>query len=696
MHKSLAWTTLAVAFFPAQAQQVAGTGSPALAPVMVQGGRLAQRQFDTPGAVHVVDAEAIRTAGPQVNLSEALGPVPGLVSLNRNNYAQDLQISIRGFGARAPFGLRGIRLLADGIPASTPDGQGQASTVALTSAQRIEVLSGPLAQIHGNASGGVIQTTTREAGERPEGQALLAVGAYGLQRTDWQASGRMGERGQLGLVADYSTFATDGWRDNSAAKRTHFNGVITHDAAPGSRIRLVANVFDMPLAEDPLGLTAAQLANPQSAGTNAEARRTRKIVSQEQVGVVLEQRLGADLSLTARLYTGRRSNLQYQASNAWVGLERRFHGLGLQLQGQARTGAESRVSWVVGMDRERSGEQRQGGAAANGEKSGGLTRNEWNQSGNGDLFGQANWHLGERWTLTTGLRHSDVTLKSRDEYLSDQVDGSGSVRYRSTSPVLGLTWHARNNLNFYINHGQGFETPTLAEAAYTVVGNTVSGRFNPTLAAARSRHLEMGLKWNAGPATRLDLALFRIDTRDEIVAVQSTAGRTAFANATNTDRQGLELSARHSWSAHWRAVGALSLIDATYASAFNAVPAGRSLPAVPEQQLFASLGWSQHGFALAGQRVRQGAEVTLDVLGRSRLWADDANTARAPGYGLVNLRMRQRWQSGGTLFEAFAGVDNLADRRTVGSVIVNQSSGGFYEPGLPRTWLVGLQARFQR
>ncbi len=696
MMKTWLLASLAVAACPAVAQQAdtaQSSGEPqALAPVLVQGGRLAQRQFDAPGSVHVVEGDAIRSAGPQVNLSEALGAVPGLVSLNRNNYAQDLQISIRGFGARAAFGLRGLRLITDGIPASTPDGQGQASTVALTSAQRIEVLTGPLAQIYGNASGGVIQTTTREAGDKPEAQVMLATGAYGLRRTDWQASSRLGQQGQVGLVADYSTFDSDGWRANSAAKRTHFNGVLTYDASPGTRIRLVANLFDMPLAQDPLGLTAAQLTDPSAAGTNAVARRTRKIVSQEQVGAVLEHRLGNGMQLTARLYTGQRSNLQYQSGNTWVGLEREFHGLGLQLQGERRLAPELRMSWVVGLDRERSGEQRQGGTASGGEKAGAPTRNEWNESGNGDVFAQANWHLGGRWTLTTGLRRSEVQLRSRDDYLTDGVDGSGQVRYRATSPVLGLTWHATDHLNVYVNHGKGFETPTLAEAAYTTSGNTVVGQFNTALAAARSRHLEAGLKWNATPSTRLDLAAFRIDTQDEIAAALSSSGRTAFANATGTRREGLELSLRQGLSAHWRTVGALSLIRATYDEPFNGVAAGNRLPGVPGHQLFASLAWSQRGFAPAGRAPRAGAEAAIDVVNRARLWADDANTASAPGYTLVNLRVRQRWAMGPARLEAFAGLDNLADRRTTGSVIVNQSGAAYFEPGLPRTWLLGLQA----
>ena len=192
--------------------------------VTVQSGRLEQKQFDAPASVYAIDADTLRSSGPQVNLSDALNRVPGVVALNRNNYAQDVQISIRGFGARAAFGLRGIRLITDGIPASIPDGQGQASTVSLTSTERIEVLTGPLAQLYGNASGGVIQTFTREAGAGPELQNQLFIGSFGMTRTDWQMSDRLG---QVGIVADYSTFGIEGYRANSDARRQQLNSVIT-------------------------------------------------------------------------------------------------------------------------------------------------------------------------------------------------------------------------------------------------------------------------------------------------------------------------------------------------------------------------------------------------------------------------------------------------------------------------------------
>lgn len=684
-----AWTLFGSVSVAAMAQ----TTDPTLSEVTVQSGRLEQRQFDAPGSVQALDAQVIRT-GLQVNLSDALQQVPGVVALNRNNYAQDVQISIRGFGARAPFGLRGIRLITDGIPATIPDGQGQASTVSLTSTERIEVLTGPLAQIYGNASGGVIQTFTREASAQPEFLNQLYVGSYGQTRTDWQVSGRTG---QVGIVADYSTFGIDGYRSHSDTRRQQLNSVITLDSQPGTRWKLVVNLFDMPYAKDPLGLTASQLASPSQAGTNAIARNTRKTVQQDQLGLVLDHRIDRDLSLMARVYGGHRDNLQYQALNTWVGLKRQYDGWGLQLKGQAQWQAIP-FEWVAGVDKDFAGEQRQGGAAIVGQMTGVPTRDEWNQASNQDYFAQANWFVDERWTLTTGVRSSRVDLRSRDDYLSDG-NGSGAVQYRATNPVLGLTWHVTDQWNVYANQGKGFETPTLSEAAYTTSGATVSGLFNPNLRAATSLHRELGSKWTPSRATQLTAAWFHISTDNDIVSEVSSGGKTSYVNATRTVREGLELNLRHQWSKHWKTVGSLTTMHATYdqsytTSASGTVPAGNRLPGIPQQQAFASLQWSQTGFSASSQTPPTGLEAAIDWMARSSLWANDANTEAAPGFGVLNARLKQRFMPmERVLMEAYLGVDNLTDRQTVGSVIVNQSSRQFYEPGLPRAWVVGLQTK---
>ena len=688
---------LCLSVFPSSVLH-AQTATNELKEIIVQSGRLEQKQFDAPASVYTIDADTLRSSGPQVNISDVLNRAPGVVALNRNNYAQDVQISIRGFGSRAAFGVRGIRLITDGIPASMPDGQGQTSTVSMTSTDRMEVLTGPLAQLYGNASGGVIQTFTREAGEKPEAQVNLYTGSFGMQRTDWQISQRSGN---VGLVADYSTFSIDGYRQQSSAERKQLNSVITVDAKPDTRFKFIVNIFDMPIAKDALGLTATQLAaDPSQAGTNAIARNTRKTVKQEQVGAVAEHRVNSDLKFQARVYGGTRTNLQYQSTNAWTGLDRRFEGLGLQANGKGSVFNGQQVTWVAGMDFDHAQEQRQGGTASVGEKTGDLTRNELNEATNKDYYAQANWSVGERFTLTTGARQSNVTLKSRDD-MPTPVDGSGSVTYKATSPVLGLTWHAQDNLNLYINHGKGFETPTMVEAAYTSNGPNVAPleKFNPNLQASRSKHLELGTKWLPSVSTRVDAAWFQINTQNEIVAVNSS-GKTAYDNAAQTKREGFELALRNQHTANWRTQASATVMNATYqaGSASYSPPNGNSLPAIPKHQLFASLQWSEKGFAQAGQKPALGMEAGLDVIHRSSMWANDANTttadyALAPSYTVLNARVRQRYQVGAARVEAFIGVDNLTNKDTVSSVIINQFSKQYFEPGLPRSWVIGVQSQ---
>ena len=663
--------------------------------ILVQSGRLTQRQFDAPTAIYTIDAETIRNSGPQVNLSDVLARAPGVVAFNRNNYAQDVQISVRGFGARSAFGLRGFRLITDGIPATTPDGQGQASTVSLTSAEKIEVLTGPLAQLYGNSAGGVIQVFTREADLTPTAQAQIFKGSYGLERTDWQFSQRAGK---VGFVADYSTFDIQGYRNNSQARREQLNSVVTADLSADTRLKLIANVFRMPFAKDPLGLTAAQfLTNPKQAGNFALINDSRKTVNQEQAGAVLEHKLDKDSRIQARIYGGNRENLQYQAASAtagsWVGLERDFHGLGLQIQGKQNLQGGKAVDWVAGFDQDYAGENRQGGSAAAGQKTGNVNRKELNESSNRDYFAQANWRVMPDWTFVTGVRQSHVQLKSKDDYLTDGVNGSGSVSYKAANPVMGATWHVSDHLNIYLNQGKGFETPTLSESVYTKSGNAVIGLFNANLIPSRSQHLELGSKWTPSPSTRVDAAAFRIKTDNEIVTSLSVGGRTAFTNASETWREGLELSARHAFNSNWRTQLTATVMNAEYANGTSL--AGKSLPGIPQKQLFTSISWAENGFQNSSKKTLQGKTASLDWIARSSLWANDVNDASgaAAGYGLLNARIKQGFEWRQTNFEAYLGVDNLTDKKAVSSVIINQAGRQYFEPLLPRNWVIGISTK---
>jgi iron complex outermembrane receptor protein len=671
--------------------------------VVISASRAQQRSFDAPAAVQTVERETIQDAGPQVNLSESLSRVPGLTILNRQNYAQDLQLSIRGFGARAAFGIRGIRLLIDGIPATTPDGQAQGSSVALTSTERIEVLRGPLALLYGNAAGGVIQAWTRAAPEVPEFGLQLYTGSYDLRRTDWQYAGRLGAPGDtdgVGLVADYSTFDTDGYRDNSRTERKQFNGKLSFGPSAATRVNLIYNHFDMPLAQDPLGLTATALAADPRQSLANPTLRVRKITSQNQLGSSVNHALDADRSITARVYYGTRDNLQYQNNSFWVGLNRNYYGAGLQYNAQTRVGATP-LRWVAGYEFDRAREWRQGGAAVLGEKST-TTRSEDNQSENSDLYAQGTALLSERWSLTAGLRYSTVRFVSEDYYLADGRDGSGNASYRAASPVLGATWHASERLNVYANYGKGFETPTLAEVAYQDTGAAVVAEFNPALNAASSQHYEAGAKWVPQPGSRVDFAVYLIDTTDEIVVSRSAGGQTAYKNAPGTHRTGWELAGSTLFTPRLRGLLSASAIDARYRQAFmngaTAVAEGNQLPGIPQHFLFAELLWASQPLDGGRKAPRLGSQLGVEVVSAGQIHVNDSNydsvagaTTRAEAYTVLNLKASQAWALGPGHLTAYGRLDNVSDQRYVGSVIVNQAQSQFYEPAPGRNWTLGLR-----
>jgi iron complex outermembrane receptor protein len=696
---------------PAFAQQ--------LEEVVISASRAEMRSFDAPAAVQRIDRQAIEGGGSQINLSESLVRAPGLTILERQNYAQDLQISIRGFGARSAFGVRGIRLLIDGIPATTPDGQGQSSSVSLTSTDHIEVLRGPLAQLYGNSSGGVIQAFTKDASKEPTVGYQYYLGSYGMHRADYQFSDTIDG---YGLVADYGTFSTSGYRANSGAERNQFNGKLSFEPNEQTKVNVVFNRFDMPLAQDPLGLTRKQLTDdPTAAGTDATKYSVRKIVLQNQLGSSLKYDLGNDQSLSARAYYGTRDNKQFQAANSgsWVGLNRTYYGTGLQYNGRALW-KETPIEWAAGYEFDKSSERRKGGAATNGIESSirenyavanpvfcKCVRDEDNQAENSDFFVQATAHVSEQISLIGGLRRSNVAFNSKDYYANvndlvtppltanKDIDGSGSANFSATSPVLGVTWHANDVLNIYANFGQGFESPTLAEMAYS--GKTIVNTFNTAMKAANSQHYEVGAKWLPTRNTRVDLALYQIDTTDEIVVLSNT-GKTSYQNAPSTSRTGWELAASGQLSDHIAASISASAIDAKFSQKFDTsgaggaaitVPSGNKIPGIPDSSTFAEIAWSSEAFA-PKKKAPLGTRVALEWQQAGKIFPDDANSDPVDGHSVFNLALSQRWAWNQGLVTLYGRLNNLSDVRYVGSVIVNQKDSQFFEPAMPQNWVVGL------
>ena len=653
-------------------------------PVVVTATRTDRPAFDLPASIDAIGAERIRDGQLQVNLSETLPALAGVTANNRQNYAQDLQISVRGFGARSTFGVRGLRVIVDGIPATLPDGQAQISHIDLASAERIEVLRGPFSVLYGNSAGGVINVFTQS----PSGKSETGVSVAGGSFDTWRASARTsGRAGTLGYTASVAHFETDGYRDHSAAERTNANAVVRWDAGPRTSITLVGNVLDMPDTQDPLGLTREQYeSDPRSVAPVALLFDTRKSVDQLQGGAALEHSLDAANVLRLSLHGGNRGTQQFQAipvavqasplhPGGVIDLERAYAGLDARWT-YSCTSTGGPFTWVVGGSADRLEEDRRGYQNFSGTEigvQGALRRDERNRVTESGLYTQAEWDPSPAWRLLGGVRVSKVSFRSQDHYVTAaNPDDSGGVEYTATTPVLGATWRATPRLNLYAAVGRGFETPTTNELAYRPDGQ--SG-LNLELRPAKSDHYEAGLKWREAGGWRATAAVYRVDTDDEIVVATNVGGRATFRNAGGTRRDGVELQGERDWGA-LALLTSFSALRARYRDVFS----GNDMPGIPERAAFADLRW----------RPTAAAELGLEVRHSGKMLVNDANTDAAEAYTVASMRAGYAWRLTGSTLRAFVRVDNVFDKRYAGSVIVNEGNQRYFEPAPGRAWLAGL------
>ncbi len=676
--------------------------------------RTPEASHDLPVSIDRIDAQTIRNGQLQVNLSESLLSVPGVSAQSRQNYAQDLQLSVRGFGARSSFGVRGVRLYSDGIPGTMPDGQGQFSQFDLSGADHIEVLRGPFSALYGNSSGGVIAIFTADA--KP-GFLLGGTAEYGTFNAQRYAVKTTGDNGLVNYVIDASHFQTDGYRVHSDAERNLFNAKASGSPTDTSKLTIVANAVQTPFVQDPLGLTRAQLAaDPTQAGVNAIVYNTRKSLAQEQLGMVYDNKLSAADDLVASAYTGHRATTQFQAipratqqsaplyPGGVIDLDRAYWGADLHVSDQRNLG-DTPLLLVAGTNYDDLAEARKGYLNYIGTElgvQGALRRNEANHVYDFDQYLQAQWDPTQHWRVVAGVRHSLVEVTSRG-HLAVLDAADSEVRYSAVNPVAGVTYRFNSAINAYGSYGKGFETPTLNDLAYRSVDGSLPG-LNLGLKPARSDNYEAGIK-AGNEFMRANLAVFYIKTVDELAVLQNSSGRTVDQNIGETTRRGLELGIDAKWTGGFSARVAYTYIKAVVAQPyFTCVaapcnpltnPAGRPppnylpvaegnfLPAVARNTLYGGVSWSY---------APLGFSTTLEALARAKIYADDRNTDAAAGYWLANLRAGFEQETRHWRFSEFARLDNLTNRVYVGSVIVNETNSRFFESAPGRTAYVMFTA----
>lgn len=678
-----------------------------LDPVVVSSTRMETSVLETPASVSMVDGEDMRNARLGVNLSESLGGVPGLQIQNRENYAQDLQVSIRGYGARSTFGVRGVRLYLDGIPGTMPDGQGQTSNIDIASIERIEVLRGPFSALYGNSSGGVIQVFTEDGKLPPEASASMAAGSSGTWRYGAKARGLVdvGDT-ELDYVVSLNRYTTQGFREHSGARRNLGNAKLGLQFDSDTRLTVIANSVSI-RADDPLGLSRRDFEDdPGSAVENATLYNTRKSVDQTQGGLVFEKRLDDSNELRAMVYYGERDTVQYQAipvaaqlnprhSGGVIDLSRRYAGADLRWTSRYELGGRP-LTMIVGVAYDELREERRGYENFAGSDlgvKGGLRRDETNKIWNIDPYLQMSWQFAPRWTLDAGLRHSTIRFDSRDHYMvPGNGDDSGKARYKEWLPVGSLSYSPTADLSFYVSAGRGFETPTFNEISYR---NDGLPGLNFNLAPAVNTNVELGAKARVAGGV-LTAAVYQSQTRDEIVAADASFGRTTYQNAGRTRRTGFELAWSGRLHEHLRTQVAYGWVDAKYRDDCTTpscmepgrpdkrLLAGNRIPGIARQAFYMSLDWMPE----------EGFRAGIDGRYLSSIPVNDGNTEAAPSYFVAGVHAGYVWRNGPWRIGSYARIDNLFDRRYAGSVIVNEGNQRYYEPAPGRNWSAGLDLSY--
>mgnify|MGYP005988249157 FL=1 len=647
-----------------QAQNQSALATITLSEVALQAPKTETPRNQLPFSLSIQSVDEFQKIYQQLSLQEYLVAVPGLFTQNANNYAQDLRISLRGFGARAAFGIRGIKLIVDGIPETTPDGQGQLDNLPLGLLSSVEVLRGPSASLYGNASGGVLYLNTLDQLENETIQLQSRLGAYGFQSYQLNTSLK-GEK-TVALLHINRT-KTDGFRQNSGFEQTLFNTKIKHRLSSKSTLQLQLNYTDSPRAEDAGGITLEDTeADWSQARQRNVAYDTYESVNQFKSGLRWQQDWGDQWNLdTYGFYTFRDFYGKLPFENGGIiNLTRNYFGFGSRLNY-----TQDKHRWQIGIETAQQADQRDRYLNLNGAQ-GSLSFSQLESFGSFGIYilDEVRW---EKVLLRTSLRYDDLRLGA-DSVSEDQT-------YQVLNPSVGLSYEVAPQQRLFANFSSSFETPALSELSANPSG---AEGLNLELEPARALNYELGWKglWTK---TRMEANVFFIESTNEILPYELEAfpGRSFYRNAGATQRWGVEVFGSYQWE-QWELQASMS--QAEYRFTENNTSEGNTLPGIPNSQFFLQLGYTSlqnWQFQLTGEHI-------------GSLYADTANAVQIEAFQKVRLQGGKTVALGNLELNLFAGINNLFDVRYFDNIRLNAFGGRYYEPAPGRNAFFGLSAAF--
>ncbi|MFT5375547.1 MAG: iron complex outermembrane receptor protein [Candidatus Latescibacterota bacterium] len=666
---------------------------------LVNATRAERPAIDLPYALSVIEIDSSVTTGTALSLEDVLRGVPGILVDNRHNLSQGDRLSARGLGVRAAFGVRGLKVVLDGIPLTTADGQTQLNNLDLGSMARIEILRGPSSALYGNASGGLLSISTRKAATEPlRFQPRFLMGSDGLLRLQARLSG---SSGQHRYFLNAQGLQSDGYRDHAYGETRNLNALSHHALSDRLELSLLFNAFDAPYLFNPSSLDRETAATkPQSARFFVVSQGSSKKVRQVQGGASLSYRHDANTTSQIVLY-GLDRSLTNPIPGRIIELDRSGGGLRATHSGTWRS-----LRYIGGIDGDWQSDQRDEFANE------GLADEYIGTLDNASVFARIQYgnhqldqrekvrSMGPFLALDIPL-HSDLTLNlsgrydnyrfDAEDHITTDGDDSGSRSLGQFSPLIGLNYQPHPLLSFYANYATAFQTPTTTELSNRVDG---LGGFNPDLEPEHIRSAEFGARMRH-PRWPLDaeLSLYQLDISDMLIAFQVAAPESEeiyFRNAGEAQNRGAELALSATPSARISAQLAYTyshFIFVDYPLNSNQL-SDNEVPGLPPHHLFAELRFSP--------RKEFYAHLSTEWL--SDYFANDYN-GPAPGTdapranfindGYMRTDLSLGWRP--SHWQVFVGINNIFDVSYNGSIVPNAFGNRFFEPAAGRTTYAGVE-----
>ena len=659
--------------------------------------RTAEERARLPMAVGVLGGSTIRRAQLTTGLDESLSRLPGVVVLNRYNYSLDQRVSLRGAGSRANFGLRGVKVLLDGVPQTLPDGQSQLSNLELGIIDRVEVLTGSAGALYGNASGGVLAFST----ERPDGpfgaRLRVAGGSFGTLKWSSVASAA---QGRASAVAAISRLTTDGFRQHGRAEALQASGKLDVTMSARSSLGLSVAFADAPHAQNPGALNQAEyLARRDSAvGTNI-LRGADKDVSQQQAALRYRWLDGTGAEVEATVFGLRRDLTNPLATpppapapltaGTYNTIDRVAGGARLAGTLPLRRGARP-LRATLGMDLQKMRDDRRNERSDGGAPTGVLLADQRETVSEVGPFAQIQWEPSGRVLLLGAVRWDRLAFRVRDRFLTDGVDNSGERVMEAASASAGVSVLLAPGATIFANTATSFESPTTTELVNQANG---TAGFNRTLGPQRSHTAELGTRGDLGERWRYSLSIFTTGIRDAIIQAREQDGRAFFQNAGRVRNRGLEAGLGVQPAPWLRLQGAYTLAD--YEFTDYRIPNGAVTDTLDGKRL---AGVPRHFFRATATITRGALVLEADQMTAGEMYGDDRNTLRVEGWGagVTALRASASFTRGAVRLAPFAAVNNLFDRRYVGSVNINGFGGRVLEPAPGRNGYLGMEVSWAR